>query len=72
MKITMEPSSSSMLSRAGSTALNASKTAGVQVLKGAALGIGVAVTALVIKHFAPKTWNALRSDAKVEPKPEGA
>jgi hypothetical protein len=44
----------------------------VQVLKGAALGIGVAVTALVIKHFAPKTWNALRSDAKVEPKPEGA
>lgn len=70
MKSIMETSSSSMLSRAGSTALNASKTAGVQILKGAALGAGVAVTALIIKHFAPKTWNELRSNAQVEPKSE--
>ena len=61
----MQTQSSSTLSRVGNTAKEGAKNALVYVAAGACATVGAGIVVFFLKKIMPKTWNSLKSDAKI-------
>lgn len=57
----------SLLSKASSVTVNASKQAGTMVLTGIAMTAGAVIFALALKKFSPSTWESLKSKGSSTP-----